>query len=529
MARTKYYHADEAAEILGISVDEVRVMLGNKELKGHKQNRRWLVDMEQPAFENADDKEPDTEDAETLNQIEQSILEVLRHNDGLLAKEIGEHLFMSRKQVNHYLYGSLTEYVWQDTDYTWHIETEDEQEFEEGSFLTKEEALKKYFGYDSFRQYQGEIIDDVLQGKDVLAILPTGSGKSVCYQIPSVITDGVVIVISPLIALMKDQVDSLTHRGIRAATLNSSKDSEENKEVIERYKQGQIDILYMSPERFQRGLYDYLQEIKITLFAIDEAHCISHWGHDFREEYTCLNIIKKECPDAPILALTATANSDTRADIKYQLCMEDANEYIASFDRENIFIEVRHNCTKEQKLDAIEALYNRFHHAPGIVYCQTQKKAMSYAKCLQERGIAADFYHAGMSTERRNEVQDAFMNDDIKVICATVAFGMGVNKKDIRWVVHANMSNCIENYYQEIGRAGRDGQKCHALMFYSKKDEVLPRLWAEESGQPELARQRLKDIIRFTKILRCRRKFILNYFGEEYDSDRCFNCDNCIE
>lgn len=463
-----------------------------------------------------------------MNQIEQNILDVISQNNGLLAREIGEEVGLSRKEVNHYLYGSLSEYVWQDTDYTWYANVEEEKERDE-QFLTKEEALKLYFGYDSYREYQAEIIDDVLDGNDVLGILPTGSGKSVCYQIPSVITDGVVIVISPLIALMKDQVDSLTHRGIRAATLNSSKESEENQKVIQQYKEGQIDILYMSPERLQRDLYDYLQDIKITLFAIDEAHCISHWGHDFREEYTCLDIIKEECPDVPILALTATANTDTRKDIKYQLGIEESREYIASFDRPNIFIEVRKGVKTSLKLDAIVETYRRFNKSPGIVYCQTRKDTVFYAKSLQERGIEADFYHAGMSDERRNDVQDAFMNGEINVICATVAFGMGVNKKDIRWVVHANMSNCIENYYQEIGRAGRDGKHSYALLFYNKKDEYLPRKWADESGQPDLSNKRLDDMIAFVESKGCRRKYILNYFEEDYGSHRCFNCDNCSE
>lgn len=464
-----------------------------------------------------------------MTSIENRILNIIKRENGILAKDIGYEVGLSRKEVNHYLYGSLDPFVWQDTEYRWYSVVEKPIEEDRSDFdLTKEEALKKYFGYDSFRGYQGDIIDDVLDGKDVLAILPTGSGKSVCYQIPALITRGVVIVISPLKALMKDQVDTLKNQyGIKAATINSSQSQEENEAVIEEYKKGEVWILYLSPERLQKDLYDYLQDMQITLFAIDEAHCISQWGHDFREDYTNLNIIKDECPDVPILALTATANSLTRNDIMEQLQIEDAEEYIDSFDRPEIYIEVRKGLHKEQKVKAVAKLYYQYRESPGIVYCQTRRKAASFAKCLQEIGIPAEFYHAGMDDERRAEVQDAFMNGEVKVICATIAFGMGVNKKDVRWVAHANMSNCLESYYQEIGRAGRDKLKCHAVMFYNPSDEELPRKWADESWNPSLNHKRINDMVAFVNTKKCRRKFVLNYFEEKYSRSKCYHCDNC--
>lgn len=464
-----------------------------------------------------------------MNNIENRILDIIKEDPGLLAREIGDMIGLTRKEVNHYLYGEdLYPSVWQDSDYRWYPVHEVKEEKERGTFdLTKEEALQKYFGYSSFRGRQGEIIEDIIDGKDVLAIMPTGSGKSLCFQIPSLITTGTVIVISPLIALMKDQVDSLCKKGIKAATINSSQSEEENEAAIEQYRAGQVWILYISPERLQNDIDDYLDSIDITLFAIDEAHCISHWGHDFREDYTRLTILKEKHPDVPILALTATANSDTQQDIKYQLEIEDANEYIDSFDRPNIYIEVTTGYDRKQKLEAISKLYKKYKKQPGIVYCQTQRLTMSFAKSLQEMGIPADFYHAGMSPERRAEVQDAYMNDEIRVICATVAFGMGINKKNVRWVAHCNMPGCIENYYQEIGRAGRDGEPCHALLMYNSSDEKLPRKWADESGQPELSHKRLDDMVRFVKTKKCRRKFILNYFEQTYTKKKCYQCDNC--
>ncbi|OAB80385.1 DNA helicase RecQ [Cochleicola gelatinilyticus] len=384
------------------------------------------------------------------------------------------------------------------------------------------ELLKKHFGYDEFRPNQKEIIQNVLQGKDALAIMPTGGGKSLCFQLPALALNGTAIVISPLIALMKDQVDALQANGISAAFYNSSQASEEQQKIWDELQNGALKLLYVAPESLSL-LQPLLNTIAISLFAIDEAHCISSWGHDFRPAYTRLGHLKQQFPKIPLIALTATADKATQADIMQQLRIPKAKKFITSFDRPNLYLDVRPG---QNRLKQISSFLKNFRNESGIVYCLSRKSTETIAAKLNNSGYHAQAYHAGLSSEERNRIQDDFVNDRIPIIVATIAFGMGIDKSNVRWVIHYNMPKNIEGYYQEIGRSGRDGLDAHALLFYSFADVIQLRKFMQ--GTPTEAYQlaKLERMQQFAEALSCRRKALLNYFGEHLFED-CGNCDIC--
>ena len=386
--------------------------------------------------------------------------------------------------------------------------------------------LKRFFGYTSFRPLQAEIIQRILQKKDALILMPTGGGKSICFQLPAIYLPGTAVVVSPLIALMKDQVGALIANGIPAAALNSMMPDEERHQVRQLCIQGRIKLLYISPEGIMSELHWLLQRMDISLIAVDEAHCISHWGHDFRPEYTQLSVLKENFPKIPLIALTATADKITRTDIVEQLKLVEPETFISSFDRPNLSLTIRRGLTKKEK---IAATVNFIHARPrqsGIIYCMSRNSTESLAENLSEYGIRAVAYHAGLLPAQREKAQDDFINDRVNVVCATVAFGMGIDKSNVRWVIHFNMPGSIENYYQEIGRAGRDGMKSDTLLFYSVADILVLRRFAEESGQRDVNLQKLNRMRRYCEADICRRRILLSYFGEEADKD-CGNCDVC--
>ncbi|WP_345370645.1 DNA helicase RecQ [Algivirga pacifica] len=386
------------------------------------------------------------------------------------------------------------------------------------------EALKKYFGYDRFRPMQEEIITNVLERKDTLVLMPTGGGKSVCYQIPAMVMPGVAIVVSPLIALMKDQVEGLVSNGIPAAFLNSSLSLDEQMMVEHQVRTEQIKLLYVSPEKLVSPQFmGFLRGLSISLFAIDEAHCISAWGHDFRPEYTQMALLKQTFPEVPVIALTATADKITRRDILSQLRLQQATQFVSSFDRPNLSLTVLPGQNRfKQILRFIESRQGQ----SGIIYCLSRKGTESLAKKLSAEGIIADYYHAGMSPTERDRVQESFIQDRIPIICATVAFGMGIDKSNVRWVMHYNMPKNIESYYQEIGRAGRDGVKADTVLFYSYADVMTLRDFLDDSGQKELQLNKLLRMQQYAEAKTCRRKMLLSYFGETL-SENCGNCDVC--
>lgn len=386
--------------------------------------------------------------------------------------------------------------------------------------------LKRYFGYSSFRPMQAEIIQNIVNKKDSLVLMPTGGGKSICYQLPAICMKGTAIVISPLIALMKDQVDALVSNGIPAAAINSTLSFDTQMQVEQLCLQGKIKLLYLSPERVVSEADRLMQSLDISLIAIDEAHCISHWGHDFRPEYTQLAFLKERFPNVPLIALTATADKRTREDIMEQLKLDHPNIFISSFDRPNLFISVKKLSGKKEKMQAIFHFIKDRLTESGIIYCMKRDDTETVARELMMKGVKAAAYHAGLASEEREKVQNDFINDRIDIICATVAFGMGIDKSNVRWIIHYNMPKSIENYYQEIGRAGRDGMPGNALLFYSPADMIVLRHFAEESGQMEMNIDKLEQMQRFCEANICRRRILLSYFGEAYDHD-CGNCDVC--
>lgn len=388
------------------------------------------------------------------------------------------------------------------------------------------QLLKKYFGYDSFRPGQETIIHHILQGKDALVLMPTGGGKSVCYQIPALALNGTAIVISPLLSLMKDQVDTLRENGILAYALNSMQGEDENKKIRQLCIEGKVKLLYISPEKLLAEMDWLLRQMTISLFAIDEAHCISQWGHDFRQEYTRLAQIKEKYPNTPIVALTATADKLTREDIISQLALNNPETFISSFDRPNLSLRVVKGLNKKQKLQAIVDFIDRHPRQSGIIYCMSRQKTEDIARELEEYGIHTSVYHAGLSPEEREFAQNRFLNDEIQVMCATVAFGMGIDKSNVRWVIHYNMPKSMESYYQEIGRAGRDGMNSDTLLFYSLGDLIMLSKFANESGQRELNLEKLTRMQQYAEADICRRRVLLSYFGEEMAND-CGNCDVC--
>ena len=384
------------------------------------------------------------------------------------------------------------------------------------------QLLKTHFGYDSFRPNQLEIIQHVLSGKDTLAIMPTGGGKSLCYQLPALAQQGVAIVISPLIALMKDQVDALKGNGVSAAFYNSSQDQQSQQDILESLMAGTLKLLYVAPESIW-GITNYLEKSIISLIAVDEAHCISSWGHDFRPAYTQLKRLQLEFPGTPIIALTATADKATQEDIVNQLGVPKATKFISSFDRPNLYLDVRPG---QQRLQQIFKFIGSRGLQSGIIYCLSRKNTETLAAKLKAKGYDAKAYHAGLTPELRSSIQEDFINDRTPIIVATVAFGMGIDKSNVRWVIHYNMPKNIEGYYQEIGRGGRDGLKAHALLFYSYADVMQLRKFAEGTQTQEIQIAKLERMQQFAEALSCRRKALLNYFGEFITED-CGNCDIC--
>ena len=387
------------------------------------------------------------------------------------------------------------------------------------------DILKNYFGYDSFRPNQEEIIQEIIQGKDCLVLMPTGGGKSLCYQVPALALPGTAVVISPLISLMHDQVEALKANGIPAEALNSGNDSIDETIIRRKCMSGDLKILYVSPERLLSELPYLFSNIKISLFAVDEAHCISQWGHDFRPEYSQLGLLHEKFRGIPVMALTATADKITRQDIVNQLHL-NGKTFVSSFDRPNLSLSVRRESKKAEKMKFIYRFIANHRGDAGIIYCLSRKNTESVTEDLQKHGINAATYHAGLSYEERASVQERFKMDQVQVVCATIAFGMGIDKGNVRWVIHYNMPKSMESFYQEIGRAGRDGAPADTILFYSMADIIQLRSFAEDSGQREVNLEKLKRMEEYAESRVCRRRILLNYFGETSDKD-CGHCDVC--
>jgi ATP-dependent DNA helicase RecQ len=396
--------------------------------------------------------------------------------------------------------------------------------------MTPIQALQKYFGYSEFRHQQEAIVQHILDGKDVLTLMPTGGGKSLCYQLPAVLMDGLTIVISPLIALMKDQVDSLNVNGIPAAFLNSSQSDQEQAAITQKLKNNQIKLLYLAPERIFRSgstLINFLKSLPVCLIAIDEAHCISQWGHDFRPEYLMLAGLKREFPQIPVIALTATADKLTRKDILEKLDLKNPAEFVSSFNRANIIYRV---IPKKNSFNQLLDFLDVRKEDSGIIYCLSRKSTEELAADLKSEGYLAESYHAGMPIADKARNQEAFLCDDVKIIVATIAFGMGINKSNVRYVVHVDLPKNIEGYYQETGRAGRDGLPSDALLLYSYGDATKLQRFARVEGNEEqsgIMLKKLDDMVKYSQLQTCRRQYLMQYF-DEASADNCGSCDVCL-
>ena len=386
--------------------------------------------------------------------------------------------------------------------------------------------LKKVFGYDSFRPGQEEIVRRLLNGQDVLAVMPTGAGKSICYQVPALLLPVITIVVSPLVSLMKDQVGALVQAGVAAAFLNNSLTDNQKALMLHRAREGWYKIIYVAPERLEMpGFQRFAQEKLISMVTVDEAHCISQWGHDFRPEYSQLGMLHENFRNVPVMALTATADKITREDIIRQLHL-NGQTFVSSFDRPNLSLTVRQESTKKAKLQYITRFISNHPEEAGIIYCLSRKNTEMVAQELIDLGINAAAYHAGMTAQTRASVQERFKMDQIQVVCATIAFGMGIDKSNVRWVIHYNMPKSIESFYQEIGRAGRDGAPSDTVLFYSMADIITLRSFCEESGQRDVNMEKLRRMEEYAESRVCRRRILLNYFGET-SSCNCGNCDVC--
>jgi ATP-dependent DNA helicase RecQ len=391
------------------------------------------------------------------------------------------------------------------------------------------DTLERHFGYRAFKPFQEEIITDILEGRDVLGIIATGGGKSLCYQLPAIMSGGLTIVVSPLIALMKDQVDSLRANGIAAATLNSSMNPGEIRSIEQKLRDGKMSVLYISPEKVtQDSFLLFLDRLNVKLIAVDEAHCISMWGHQFRPEYRKLSLLKKRFPKTPLIALTASAIPEVREDIASQLKLASPKKYVGSFNRHNLYYDIR---PKKDSFSQILEYINKNKGKSGIVYCLQKKTADELAQKLRKAGIKALPYHADLSDAVRSATQEKFVRDDTDVICATVAFGMGIDKPDVRFVIHHDMPKSLESYYQETGRAGRDGENSDCILFYSSADAMKIKNLIEKEFDDDrlngIALQKWRSMTDYCETRLCRRKFLLNYFGEQYDAPACDGCDNC--
>ncbi|WP_295721112.1 DNA helicase RecQ [Mucilaginibacter sp.] len=392
------------------------------------------------------------------------------------------------------------------------------------------QALQKYFGYSAFRHQQEAIIQHVLNKQDVMALMPTGGGKSLCYQLPAVLLNGLTIVISPLIALMKDQVDSLNVSGIPAAFLNSAQNPDEQRRLVEQLRNNQIKLLYLAPERLFGGdnkMITFLKTLPVVQIAIDEAHCISSWGHDFRPEYLMLAQLKNEFPNVPVIALTATADKLTQKDILEKLNLHKPAVFVSSFNRANITYRV---IPKKNSFKQLIAFLNERPDESGIIYCLSRKSTEELAADLKDEGFAAEAYHAGLSNEVKVKNQEAFLRDDVKIIVATIAFGMGINKSNVRYVVHIDLPKNIEGYYQETGRAGRDGLPSEALLLYSPGDAGKLQHFARIEGneaQSRIMLNKLNDMVKYCQLQACRRQYLMNYFDEAFPPN-CGSCDFCL-